>query len=123
MRREEITVLIDKGCSFEGRLAFEGTARIAGECKGEIFSPDILVVEEGANVDAKIQASEVMIFGRVKGRIEASEQVWLAEDAVFHGDVVTPCLHISQGADFQGRSLKPNSDLKMEESSPAIETL
>ena len=109
--KEEITVLIDKGCSFDGRLAFEGTARIAGECKGEIFSPDILVVEDGAVVDATIQASEVIIFGSVKGRIEASEQVRLEEDGVFHGDVVSPSLHIAEGADFQGRSLRPNSTL------------
>ena len=105
--KEEITVLIDHGCSFQGRLAFEGTARIAGTCKGEIFSPDTLVIEQGANVDAAIQASEVIIFGEAKGTIEASEQVRIAEDAVFHGDITTPCLHIDQGADFQGRSLKP----------------
>ena len=107
--KEEITVLIDHGCAFDGRLAFEGTARIAGECKGEIFSPDVLVIEEGAKVDASIQASEVIIYGQVKGKIEASEQVRIAEDGIFHGDVTTPCLHIAEGADFQGRSMKPEN--------------
>ena len=107
--KEEITVLIDRGCSFNGRLAFEGTARIAGTCKGEIFSPDILVIEEGAEVDANIQASEVIIYGKAKGRIDASEQVRLAGDSVFHGDIVTPSLKVAESAEFEGHSSKPRN--------------
>ena len=107
IKREEISVLIEKGCAFEGRLAFEGTARIAGECRGQISSPHVLVIEKGAFVDAEIEASEVVIFGDAKGSIIAREQVHIAPEASFHGDITTPILHIDEGADFQGHSRKP----------------
>ncbi|MCB0377622.1 MAG: polymer-forming cytoskeletal protein [Bdellovibrionales bacterium] len=107
VNRDEITVLIEGGCHFEGRLAFEGTARIAGSCKGTIKSPDVLVIEKGAQVDAEIEASEVLIFGDAKGKIHAAEQVRIAPQASFHGEICTPILHIDEGADFQGHARKP----------------
>ena len=107
MKKEEISVLIEKGCTFEGRLAFEGTARIAGECRGNITSPHVLVIEKGAFVDATIEASEVVIYGEAKGSIQALEQVHIAAEASFHGDITSPVLHIDEGADFQGHSRKP----------------
>ncbi|MCJ8277724.1 MAG: polymer-forming cytoskeletal protein [Bdellovibrionales bacterium] len=109
INRDEISVLIEKGCAFEGRLAFSGTARIAGECRGNITSPHVLVIEKGAFVDADIKASEVVIYGEAKGKIEAVEQVHIAAEASFHGDITSPVLHIDEGADFQGHSRKPQN--------------
>ena len=87
---DDITVLIEQGCQFQGRLVFSGTAKIAGECKGEIISPDTLIIEKGAKVDADIQASQVHIFGEARGTIQAQEQVRISADALFYGDVTTP---------------------------------
>jgi len=111
MSKDEINILIDKGCNFTGKIVFSGTARIAGECQGEIQSTDILVIEKGAKVDADINVGEVTIFGEVKGRIRATDHVWIADDASFHGDIESPSLKIAETADFQGRSLKPPQKL------------
>jgi cytoskeletal protein CcmA (bactofilin family) len=50
----EINTLLGRGSAFEGKLTFEGTVRIDGKMSGEIFSDDVLVVGEGAEVKAKI---------------------------------------------------------------------
>ena len=36
--------LLDHGCEFNGRLVFEGTIRIDGKFRGEIFSQDRLII-------------------------------------------------------------------------------
>ena len=48
----EITTLLGRGATFEGKLTFEGTVRIDGRFKGEVFSDDVLVIGEGAIVGA-----------------------------------------------------------------------
>ena len=43
-----VTGVIDQGCEFEGKLCFQGTVRISGTFRGEIFTPDTLIIGEGA---------------------------------------------------------------------------
>ena len=44
MESFDVTGVIEKGCEFEGKLCFEGTLRIGGDFKGEIFTHDVLVI-------------------------------------------------------------------------------
>ena len=53
----EVTTLLGRGSEFEGKLSFEGTVRIDGKLAGEIFSDDVLIVGEGAEVSAEIDAT------------------------------------------------------------------
>ena len=46
----EITTLLGRGATFEGKLTFEGTVRIDGRFKGEVFSEDVLVIGDGAQM-------------------------------------------------------------------------
>ena len=50
----QVTALLDRGSYFEGKLTFEGTVRIGGHFKGEIFTKDTLIINEGAYVEAQI---------------------------------------------------------------------
>jgi cytoskeletal protein CcmA (bactofilin family) len=67
----EINTLLGRGSEFEGKLTFEGTVRIDGKLSGEIFSDDVLVVGEGAEVHAEIDIGEIIIQGTVVGNIRA----------------------------------------------------
>ena len=71
----QVTALLDHGASFEGRLTFEGTVRIGGSFKGEIFTNDTLVINPGAKVEAQIEADTVIISGQVKGNIFARRRL------------------------------------------------
>src|SRR5688572_1022662 len=70
-----LTALLDHGASFEGRLTFEGTVRIGGVFKGEIFTHDTLVINPGARVEAQIEADIVIISGTVVGNIFARRRI------------------------------------------------
>ena len=101
---EQITALIEKGCSFEGLLTFEGTVRIGGRFKGEIFTQDTLIIDPGAEVEAQIEAGQVIISGSVRGNVFARKGVVMHPPAVLRGTVTTPSLQIDEGVVFEGAS-------------------
>lgn len=104
---EHVTALIDKGAAFEGQLSFEGTVRIAGKFRGEIFTKDTLVIDAGAEVEAQVEADFVIISGHVQGNVFARKRVQMYPPAVFKGTVTTPSLKIEEGVVFEGATHMP----------------
>jgi len=104
-----VTTLIDKGSHFEGKLAFEGMAQISGSFKGEIYSTDKLIIEEGANVVGQIEGNVVVIRGNFEGTVFAKDKVTMLPPAVFKGAVTSPSLKIEEGVVFEGASYVPRS--------------
>ena len=100
----EINTLLGRGSEFEGKLTFEGTVRIDGKLSGEIFSDDVLVVGEGAEVHAEIDIGEIIIQGTVVGNIRAKRGVEIHAPGRVRGDITTPSLQIDKGVVFEGRS-------------------
>ncbi len=100
----EITTLLGRGATFEGKLTFEGTVRIDGRFKGEVFSDDTLVIGEGAQVEASIDVGEVIVQGTVVGNISAKRSIEIHAPGRVKGDLHTPVLQIDKGVIFEGRS-------------------
>ncbi|MGE0870541.1 MAG: polymer-forming cytoskeletal protein [Kofleriaceae bacterium] len=100
----EITTLLGRGASFEGKLTFDGTVRIDGRFKGEVFSDDTLVIGEGAHVEAEIDIGEVIIQGTVVGNVKAKRSIEIHAPGRVKGDLHTPALQIDKGVMFEGRS-------------------
>ena len=100
----EITTLLGRGAQFEGKLTFEGTVRIDGRFKGEVFSEDVLVIGDGAQVEAQIDVGEVIIQGTVVGNISAKRSIEIHAPGRVKGDLHTPTLQIDKGVIFEGRS-------------------
>lgn len=105
----QITAILDKGAKFEGQLSFEGTVRIGGNFKGEIFTKDTLVISKDAEVEAQIEADTVIISGYVEGHIFARRKVLMYPPAIFKGTVTTPSLKIDEGVVFEGASYMPKN--------------
>ena len=100
----EITTLLGRGATFEGKLTFEGTVRIDGRFKGEVFTDDTLVIGEGAHVEAQIDVGEVIIQGTVVGNVTAKRSIEIHAPGRVKGDLHTPTLQIDKGVIFEGRS-------------------
>jgi cytoskeletal protein CcmA (bactofilin family) len=105
----EITTLLGRGAAFEGKLTFDGTVRIDGRFKGEVFSDDVLVIGEGAHVEAEIDIGEVIIQGTVVGNIKAKRSIEVHAPGRVKGDLHTPSLQIDKGVIFEGRSFMENA--------------
>ena len=104
-----VTAIIDHGCEFEGKLCFHGTVRIGGIFRGEIFTPDTLIIVEGARVDAQIEAGVIIISGEVNGSLRAKHRVEIHRPAIFRGDILTPSLSVDDGVIFEGSNKMAHS--------------
>lgn len=103
MDTQEITTILGRGTSFEGKLTFEGTVRIDGRFAGEINTDGTLIIGETAQVEANIQAAIVVVHGRVRGDVIATESLEIRSPARVEGNLVTPNLTIEKGSFFEGQ--------------------
>lgn len=102
LKTDEITTILGKGSEFEGKLQFEGTLRIEGVYSGEIISDSVLVVGEGAKVDAEIDIGTIIINGEVTGNVRAKQGVEIRGAGRLQGNIHTPSLYIEKGVTFDG---------------------
>jgi len=103
VRNDQLNGLLDKGCSFEGKLTFDGSVQINGDFKGEIFSDGTLVIGNDAHVDAKIIVDTLISHGKVQGEIEAKNRIEMHVPAVVIATVKTKSLSIEDGVIFEGQ--------------------
>lgn len=114
----EVTGVLDRGSEFDGTLSFEGAFRIGGVFRGKIFTDDILIIGEGASVDAEIEVGTLILSGELKGSVKATERVEIHYPAVFRGNIQTPSLMVADGVVFEGVSQMgsgaPTTDRRLE---------
>jgi len=99
-------LILTRGTRFEGRLSFEGLARINGYFTGEIKTPGTLIIESAGQVEAVVFAQEVIIKGWFRGEIQAVGQVSIMKGGELYGSLSSTKLYIEPGALFEGVSLK-----------------
>jgi len=98
----QVTTLLGRGSEFEGKLSFEGTVRVDGKMSGEIFTDDVLIIGEGAEVKAEINVGSIVIEGVVHGNIHAKRSVEIHTPGRVRGNITTPSLFIEKGVMFDG---------------------
>lgn len=100
-----INAFLGKGCSFDGKLTFQGTVRLDGSFTGEIFSSDTLEIGPDAEIKAEIDVGNVIIAGRIQGNIKAKQRADLKGTADVVGNIAAPVVTMEEGAVIDG-SLK-----------------
>jgi cytoskeletal protein CcmA (bactofilin family) len=99
---EEVRAFLGKGAEFTGKLMFNGSVRIDGDFKGDIFGNGTLVIGEGAEVEADIHVDNVLVSGEVRGQIEVRKSLKIYSLGKLFGDVNAPAFSIEEGAFFEG---------------------
>jgi cytoskeletal protein CcmA (bactofilin family) len=99
----EITALLGRGTEFEGKLHFEGRVRIDGTFRGEIRSNDVLIIGDGADVEAEVDVATVIIKGgTVTANIRAAQSIELYVPARVSGTLHSPEIFMDKGVQFSG---------------------
>ena len=98
----EVEAFLGKNSSFEGKMGFEGMARLDGKFDGEIFSGDVLIIGETATVNAEVNVSSLLIDGMVSGNVSATGKVEIHSTGKLYGNINTPTLVIEEGGLFDG---------------------
>ena len=90
--------------AFKGELFSAEDMEIYGQVERTINARDHSVtIGPDADIRADIVGKIVIIRGRVKGQIIASEKIYLHETASVEGDVSSPTIVIADGARLEGR--------------------
>jgi cytoskeletal protein CcmA (bactofilin family) len=87
MSEQEITTILGRGASFDGKLTFEGSVQIDGEFRGEIETSGRLIIGAHARVHAQVTAGEVVVEGELKGDVVASEGLEIRSSARVYGQL------------------------------------
>jgi len=93
---------LGKGTRFEGKLRFQGTMRIDGHFKGEVFAQGNLIVGEEALVEGDLNVSYASVSGEVHGNIVADQRVDLRAPSKVFGNIQSPAVVMEEGVIFEG---------------------
>jgi cytoskeletal protein CcmA (bactofilin family) len=94
---------ISKSLQIKGEVICSESLYVEGTVEGAICLPDRRVtVGRGAQVSANITAGEVVVLGKVRGNIYASDRVDLRSEGSVTGDVTAQRITIGDGAFFDG---------------------
>lgn len=119
---------IGKSLVIKGEVTGSESLYIDGKVEGSInLQGNRVTVGRNGQVTANINAREIVVLGKVKGNLTASDRVDIRNEGSLTGDVVAQRISIEDGAFFKGGIdiRKPGAqDTKAKEatSSPSFET-
>lgn len=94
---------IGKSLVIKGEVTGSESLYIDGRVEGAINLPgNRVTIGRNGTVQANINAKEVVILGKVKGNITASDRVDIRNEGSLTGDVVCQRISIEDGAYFKG---------------------
>ncbi|MFT3972972.1 MAG: polymer-forming cytoskeletal protein [Amaricoccus sp.] len=92
--------ILSSDITITGNVRSSGDIQIEGTVEGDIRA-HTLVVGEGATVKGEVMAEDVVVHGRVVGRLRGLK-VRLSQSARCEGDIVHKTIAIESGAHFEG---------------------
>ncbi len=94
---------IGSSLSINGNVRGNEDLHIDGKVKGTIIIDNhTLTIGPNGQIEADLQAKNIVVKGHVKGNIRASEKVYIQEAAQVFGDIIAADISVMDGAHFEG---------------------
>jgi cytoskeletal protein CcmA (bactofilin family) len=94
---------IGKGLFIKGEITGSESLYVDGKVDGSINLPgNRVTVGRNGQVAASITAREIVVLGKVRGNITASDRVDICAEGALTGDVAAARISIEDGAFFKG---------------------
>ena len=107
---------IGKSLVIKGEVTGSESLYIDGRVEGSIHLPgNRVTVGRNGQVSASITAREIVVLGKVRGNMTASDRVDIRAEGSLSGDVAAARISIEDGAFFKG-----GIDIRKSESKPTI---
>jgi len=95
---------LSQGIRIKGEITGSEDLFIDGNVEGKVtFRNAVLTVGPNASVKGDIDAREIVIRGRVEGKLDGSERVQIWHSAKVNGDIRSQRIAIEDGAEFRGK--------------------
>jgi cytoskeletal protein CcmA (bactofilin family) len=114
---------IGKSLVIKGEVSGSESLYIDGKVEGSISLPgNRVTVGRNGQVAASISAREIVVLGKVRGNVSASDRVDIRSEGSLTGDVTAQRISIEDGAFFKGGIdiKKPGSNEKTGESKQPV---
>ncbi len=103
-----LTTLIGEGSEIEGNIHSSSSAKIEGKLRGTVKVNETLIIGTNGTVHGDIHAKQVVVYGKVEGKIEA-ELLELKEKGSLTGDILVEMMEFEKGGFFNGNCQMKNS--------------
>ena len=90
------------GLEVKGEVSGEGDLQILGRFEGQITLSGTVLIGEGAELDANIVATEIVIGGEVRGNLSATARVEILPTGNLTGTLKSSSLTAAEGASLKG---------------------
>jgi cytoskeletal protein CcmA (bactofilin family) len=101
--------VLNSDVEIKGNVKFSGELTLEGKLEGEVNSDGTLNVGETGTINGNVNASVVVIRGKVNGNVVAREKIEIKSKAELFGDIRASKLTIEEGVTFVGRTeVNPN---------------
>jgi len=97
------TTLIGAGTVITGNIESSGDIRIDGILKGNLFVKSKVIIGPDSIIEGDIIGQQADICGRVEGRIQVNDLLYLRGNAIILGDIHAAKLLIEPTASFNGQ--------------------
>ena len=95
--------VISKGLFVKGEISGTESLYIDGKVEGAINLPgNRVTIGRNGQVGANVTAREVVVMGKVRGNVSASDRVDIRAEGALSGDVSAARISIEDGAFFKG---------------------
>ena len=114
---------IGKGLFIKGEITGSESLFVDGKVEGSITLPgNRVTVGRNGQVAANITAREIVVLGKVRGNVAASDRVDIRAEGALTGDVAAARISIEDGAFFKGGIdiRKPEAKLAGSAAAPAV---
>ena len=110
---------IGKGLFIKGEITGSESLFVDGKVEGSINLPgNRVTVGRNGQVAANITAREIVVLGKVRGNVNASDRVDIRAEGSLSGDVAAARISIEDGAFFKG-----GIDIRKPEGKPVVAEL
>ena len=94
---------IGQSIVFKGELTGDEDLEIEGQVEGNVrLANNTLTIGANGRLTAQVVAKTIIVIGRVKGNLAATERIEIQASGIVEGDVKAPRLNVQEGAVLNG---------------------
>jgi cytoskeletal protein CcmA (bactofilin family) len=118
---QSVVNIIGAGTQIEGEIKTDSDIRIDGKVKGTITSKSKIVVGATGIVDGDLVCDTADVSGKIFGKVEVTDLLFLKSSGYLEGDIVTGKLVVEAGARFTGsckmgvKEMKPSEKISSQQ--------
>jgi cytoskeletal protein CcmA (bactofilin family) len=114
---QSVVNIIGTGTQIEGEIKTDSDIRVDGKVKGTITSKSKIVVGSTGIVDGDLICDTADVSGKIFGKVEVTDLLFLKASGYLEGDIVTGKLVVEAGARFTGSCKMGVKEMKPSEKS------